>query len=117
MDTNTITPREHESHPYSVSDTVTQTPTDYDTPTPLTASFIGSSPPKEESHVQVDFSAYAAAIFGSRHKFPGLDAVVDGVARCDGFSQYRRTYLERYEAKKKSPSASELSDPDADLMQ
>ena len=116
MDTNTVTLREHESHPYSVFDTATQTPTDYDSPTPFTASFIGSSLPKEESHVQVDFSVYADAIFGPRHKFPGLAAVVDSVTRCDEFSQYRRTYLERYEAKKKSLSSSEVSDPDVDLM-
>ena len=114
--TNTITLGEHESHPYFVSSTATQTPTDYDAPTPLTASFIGSKPPNEESHVQVDFSVYADAIFGPRHKFPGLDAVVDSVTRCDEFSQYRRTYLERYEAKKKSPSPSESPDPDVDLM-
>ena len=105
-----------ESHSYSVSDDATQTPIKYDAPTPLTASFIGSEPPKEESHVQVAFSVYANAVFGPSHRFPGLDAVADSVTRCEEFSQFLRTYLDRYEEKKKSDSPSRLPDPDVDLM-
>ncbi|KAF8323590.1 uncharacterized protein EI90DRAFT_3292308 [Cantharellus anzutake] len=114
--TSVIALKEYETRLRSVSDAAAQTPFLYDAPTPPTASFIGSKPPEEESHVQVDFSVYTNAIFGSNHRYPGLDTVADDIARSDEFSRYRKTYLERYCAKKNAPLSSEVPDPDVDLM-
>ncbi|KAF8329983.1 uncharacterized protein EI90DRAFT_3061152 [Cantharellus anzutake] len=114
--TSVITLKEYETRLRSISDAVAQTPFLYDAPTPPTASFIGSKPPEEESHVQVDFSVYTNAIFGSNHRYPGLDTIADDIVRSDEFSRYRKTYLERYGAKKKAPLSPEVPDPDVDLM-
>src|SRR5258708_11743616 len=107
--TNTITMQGHDSHRYPVSGVATQTPTDCDAST----SFVDSQRLEEETPLQVDFSVYEAAVFGSTRRFPGLDKIVDSVTRCDEIPQYQRTYLERYKAKKISSNS---PDPDVDLM-
>ncbi|KAF8331123.1 uncharacterized protein EI90DRAFT_3058630 [Cantharellus anzutake] len=109
---NTLACREHEDQSYGKSDAQTQSLIGPSAPRPTVAPAEPPPSPPEESHIQVNFTNFCNAVFGTPP--PQLSEAAERVVKSRKFLSCRKRYMEMYSFKKDLPVF--RADPDIQLM-